>query len=93
MNSKPLPDNGEPVEQIVLNFSSLYFDLIFTLSLLSVSMYLALTPNNVTFSSFAILNSRSFLLYIGKPSNNNKDALDDKALTSQFHIIHPQVVK
>ena len=38
MNSKPLPDNGEPVEQIVLNFSSLYFDLIFTLSLLSVSM-------------------------------------------------------
>ena len=56
-------------------------------------MYLALTPNNVTFSSFAILNSRSFLLYIGKPSNNNKDALDDKALTSQFHIIHPQVVK
>ena len=25
--------------------------------------------------------------------NNNKDALDDKALTSQFHIIHPQVVK
>ena len=32
-------------------------------------------------------------LCIGKPSNSNIDALDARAVTSQFHIIHPQVVK
>ena len=50
-------------------------------------------PNRVTFSLFAIFNNKSGDLCIGKPSNNNIDALDARAVTSQFHIIHPQVVK
>ena len=60
---------------------------------LSVSIYFALTPNNVMFSFLTILSNRSFLLYIGKPSKRTIDALDANTDTSQFHIIQPHVVK
>ena len=41
----------------------------------------------------ADLINKSFFLYIGKPSNSKIVAPDERAPTSQFHIIHPQVVK
>ena len=49
--------------------------------------------NKVIFSSSANLINKSFLLYIGKPSNRTIEALDAKTLINQFHIIHPHVVK
>ena len=44
-------------------------------------------------AKIAKIISKSFLLYIGEPSNNTIDAFDARTLTNQFHIIHPQVVK
>ena len=89
----PSSDKGEPVEQIVLKFFKLYFFLFKILDLLSASKYFALTPNKVIFSSCANLINKSYLLYIGKPSNKTIDAFDAKTVTSQFHIIQPHVVK
>ena len=36
---------------------------------------------------------RTSFLYIGDPSNKTMEALEAKALTSQIHIIQPQLVK
>ena len=63
------------------------------LNFLNASMYFALTPNKVIFSLSTMLRSKSFFLYIGKPSKRTIDALEHKLLTNQFHIIQPQVVK
>ena len=60
MYSNPSLDKGEPVEQIVLSFDSLYFDETFNLR--RASIYFALTPNKVIFSFSAICNNKSFFL-------------------------------
>ena len=41
----------------------------------------------------SLINNKSFFLYIGNPSKSTIDAFDASELTSQFHIIHPHVVK
>ena len=92
-NLKQSDDNGDPVEQIVLSFSNLYTFLKFLFVFLKASIYFALTPNKVIFSWLAIFMRRSSRLYIGKPSNNTIDAFEAKTEISQFHIIHPHVVK
>ena len=92
-NLNPSFDNGDPVEQIVLNFDNLYLYFKVGLDLRRASTYFALIPNKVIFSFSAIFNSKSSFLYIGDPSNKTIDAFEAKTLTSQFHIIHPQVVK
>jgi len=89
----PSLDKGEPVEQIVFNFERSWLFFGTTPLLLSASIYLALIPKRVTFSSLANSNNKSSFLYIGKPSKSKIVAPDASTPTNQFHIIHPQVVK
>ena len=63
INLKPSSDNGDPVEQIVLRFFNLYFFLFKIPDLLSASMYLALTPNKVIFSSSGIFSYLKYQIY------------------------------
>ena len=93
MYSNPSFDKGDPVEQIVLNFDNLYLYFNEGFNLCRASIYFALIPNKLIFSFSAIFHSRSSFLYIGEPSNKTIDAFEARALTSQFHIIHPHVVK
>ena len=72
---------------------SLYFKLALKFNFLNESIYFALTPNKVIFSLSAIFISKSCFLNIGNPSKRTIEALEDKTEISQFHIIHPQVVK
>ena len=93
MYRKPSFESGEPVEQIVFNLERSCLFLGITPLLFSASIYLALIPNKVTFSSLANSKSISSFFYIGKPSKSKIVSPAVSVPTSQFHIIHPQVVK
>ena len=58
---------------------------------------LKIVTSNVELSGLEVETAgdskRAFFLNKGNPSNNTIEALDAKTLTSQFHIIHPHVVK
>ena len=59
----------------------------------SAEMYLALVPKTVTSSASAICHRMRPSLKNGEPSNKTSVAPVASPLTSQFHIIQPQVVK
>ncbi len=56
-------------------------------------MYLALVPKTLISRSSAILHSTSASGWAGLPSYKTTVAPVVRLLTSQFHIIQPQVVK
>ena len=58
-----------------------------------VPYYFALAPNCVTPASSASFHSTPPSGYSGEPSYRTTPAPDARPLTSQFHIIHPVVVK
>ena len=92
-NLKAYPSlNSMMIVTMGLGLTTLFF-LGITRLLLSASIYFALIPKSVTSSSLASSKSKSFFLYIGKPSKSIIAATEERAPTSQFHIIHPQVVK
>ena len=56
-------------------------------------MYLALVPKTLILWSCAMRHITERSGYPGLPSNSTTLAPVNRALTSQFHIIQPQVVK
>ena len=86
-------DKGDPVEHMVLKLERSWFFFGITFLLFKVSIYFALIPKRVIYSSAANSNNKSSFLYIGKPSKRSIVAPDERAPTNQFHIIHPHVVK
>src|SRR5262245_62099078 len=85
--------SGEPVEVIVFNVVSRCVFIGDNPALLTASMNLAEVPKRVIPVSSARSNRTLPLGYKGEPSYSSSVASDASAVTSQFHIIHPHVVK
>ena len=63
------------------------------LASLQASMNLALVPKTVISNSSVIFHMAFPSGWKGEPSNRTTVAPTEREETSQFHIIHPQVVK
>src|SRR6185437_7419340 len=90
--SKLSGESGEPVERIVLSAASLCVSRGFTPILAVASIHLALVPKTLMPVSSARFHSTLPSGHVGEPSYSTTAAPTLSEDTSQFHIIHPQVV-
>ena len=91
--SKLCAASGLPVDRIVRSAPRSKCAPGRTPSFSSTARYLALVPNTVTRSASAMRHSCAGSGASGAPSYSTSVAPTASPDTSQFHIIHPQVVK
>ena len=91
--SKLSDTSGEPVDVIVRTVRRSWLSIGRTPALCTASMYLADVPKRVIPASSAKSNSAAGAGCIGEPSHSSTVAPEPSAVTSQFHIIQPHVVK